>query len=369
MKKTLLALAIGSLALPLVAQAAPEFYGRLDVSINNSSADKKAGKDSTVYVSSVFNWVGIRGQADTHFDNLQLIYQIERGINLTEGSGDLTARNTYVGLQGKYVGKVYVGTYDGLVKQAGAKADLFNNTEADMSFFGIEGKNFYKNTINYRSPAYGGLSVGAQLMPGEGNTDVFKDDGTSYSSHNHGLFDAYALSVNYANKMFWANLAYEDSAEQVAAYAAGAPTASRADNEITTLRFATGIKLNDFELAALIQQRANNIKHTEGKLQYVVSAAKAMTDTLTLKAQYTGSEAARSLNTVKNNAAAIASVYDKDNNLKGQSITLGADYALGAGIKAYGFVSQLSESGQVKGTAIKGQGKWSQAVMGLNYIF
>lgn len=354
-------MAVGAALLPLVAQAAPEFYGRLNVSLDNVSVSPDATGSTTntfgptmssVDVNSIQNWVGIRGQVDLYDQNLKAIYQIERSVDITDGSGNMGARNTFVGLAGDNWGKVFLGTYDGVVKKAEGKVDQFNHTEADMARY-IGGQNRYSNTINYSSPNMSGLTFNVQIIPGEGRTD----NTTSTPETDHGLADGYGVSVNFKQDAFWANLAYEKGAEgesqTVPFYTAPGST----DNDGTsTLRITAGVDIGNISLAALVQQRdvdvPSSYADTDSRNDYLVSGAFGITDRLKLKAQI---------------AQAAGYFIEKDDKRKVQSYTVGADYALGKNVTSYILYSANSIDGKDAGT--KDDSEYNVASVGLTLKF
>jgi predicted porin len=375
MKRTLLAMAVGAALLPLVAQAAPEFYGRLNVSLSNTSVqaddsgstanafqldtvDGTTNTQSSVDVNSIQNWVGIRGEIPLYDQNLKAIYQVERGIDITNGNGNMSARNTFVGLAGDNWGKVFFGNYDSVVKKAEGKVDQFNHTEADMALY-IGGQNRYSNTINYQSANYSGLTFNVQIIPGEGS----KQDMTSSTPESeHGLADGYGASISFKQDTFWANLAYEksteDSSTAFAYYIAdGAPVAAGEDHGVSTLRLTAGIDIGNISLALLAQQRDSDdvagIK-IDKKNDYVVSGAFGVTERLKLKAQIAQAEGLYLLN-------------KDDDDRKIQSYTVGADYALGKNVTTYALYSANSIDGKFFGN--KDKSEYNVASVGLTLKF
>lgn len=313
-------MAVGAAFLPLVAQAAPEFYGRLDVS--TSYMDQTAGNNNEWSVDSTKNWVGIKGDAALYNDNLKLIYQFERGINLTDNNqveddgGDtvstsFTARNSYLGIASDNWGKVFLGTYDGVVKKAEGKVDQFNNTLADMESY-ISGQNRYANTINYQSANYSGLSFSVQSIQGEGRDDA-SGDTLPYDEQND-LADGYGVGISFTQDTFWANLAYEKGA----AVGENPTTLITGDIGIETLRATAGMNIGNIEFAALYQQNSDDLAGSDTLNDMLVSGAFAVSDRLKLKAQYGMHE--------------ITSKRDQN------VITLGADYELGKNVTSYALI-------------------------------
>lgn len=389
MKKSLLALAIAA-TLPLVAQAAPEFYGRLNVSLDNVavhddnfpampplvpgntfedlglSNTSESRVKASWNLNSILNWVGVKGDVELYNKNLKAIYQIERGIDITEGNGNFTARNTYVGLAGDKWGRAFVGNYDGLVKQAGVKADQFNNTEADIDLY-LGGENRYSNTLNYESPSLSGLSFAVQLKPGENN----RRNGASLANHGeNNLVDGMGVSVSFNQDNFWATAAYERDMESdqqsMRAYSRQfgyVPTGD--DFKTKTLRLSAGVNVGNISLAALAQQRKidnaisatlvpPNPLVTGVRNDYLLSGSVAATDRLKLKAQLaraTGPFFVRLLD---------------DRRI--DSYTVGADYALGKKVTTYVLYSNNSVGGKLAGV-FKDHSEYNVAAVGLTLNF
>ena len=110
MNRKLLALAVGAaLALPVAAQAAPKFYGTLDVSVENLDGEQfdfVVPPTGTVEVETLTmetnkSRLGIRGDEKISGD-LSVIYQVEYGITVdgdSANSVDLDARDRYSALR------------------------------------------------------------------------------------------------------------------------------------------------------------------------------------------------------------------------------------------------------------------------------
>lgn len=317
MKKTLLAMAVGAAFLPLVAQAAPEFYGRLDV--NTSYTDATDGVNNSWAVNSTNSWVGIRGDVPLYNQNLKAIYQVERGIDIAEGDGTMTSRNTFVGLAGDNWGRVFFGNYDGVVKKAEGKVDQFNNTPADMGGY-ISGQNRYGSTINYQSANYSGLTFNVQSIQGEGRTD--ETGNTHPGDIENDLADGYGVSINFTQDTFWANLAYEKGAAEADTTALVPPTppatSTSGDIGIETLRLTAGMSVGNIEFAALYQQNSDDLAGSDTLNDMLISGAFAVSDRLKLKAQY--------------------GIHEIDTKNDQNVITLGTDYELGKNVTSYALI-------------------------------
>lgn len=412
MKKSLLACAIAA-ALPLAVQAAPAtkaqtstastaasgpvFYGRLNVSLDNVDVDSSripaipplgtanntfdnaglSGAAENRYknawnLNSVLNWVGIKGDVALYNNNLKAIYQVERGIDITEGNGNLTARNTYVGLAGDNWGRLFVGNYDGVVKQAGVKADLFNNTEADIDLV-MGGENRYSNTLNYETPNLSGLSFAVQLRPGENK----RANGASLAGHGENKpWDGLGVSVSFTQDNFWAVAAYERGMETnertsrlySSLFASPAyPTGD--DYKTQTLRVSAGVNVGNVTLAALAQQRKedHNLGNALGtavgapfplstgvRNDYLLSGSVAATDRLKLKAQVASTKGDFFIKTLDDRQI--------------DSWTVGADYALGKKVTSYVLYSNNIVNGKfVK--VLHDKSQYNVAAVGLSLSF
>lgn len=334
MKKSILAIAVAAAALPLAAQAAtPDFYGRLGVALNYVNVDdndSNTANDAAWFMDNTKDsWVGIRGEVPLYNQDLQLIYQLEKGVTLTDSSSDLVTRNSFVGLGSDSLGSLFFGRYDSVVKDAEGRVDQFDYTAADMANTGIFGQNRYSNTINYQSADMGGLSFAVQTVLGENQT--VDDQGNP----NRGLADGYGVSVSFTQDTIWANLAYEVDATQVtSAVTTPIPVppfvkVTFVEQDRSIIRAAAGIDVGNLHGALLVQQVDQDGTNVDAQTQFVVSGAMDATEQLTLKAQYT--QAPQDLSKDPDELSAI---------------TLGADYELGQNITSYALISrqQLDES-------------------------
>lgn len=372
MNKKLIAAAVGALLCPLAAQASPTFYGLMNVSLDNYAVsdggmqpflDLGQTSQSNWRLQSVLNLMGIKDEVALYGDNLNLIWQVERGVDITEGKSGLSVRNSFVGLSGDSWGSVFFGTYDSLVKLAKVNADVFGMTEAD-AFNYLPGEDRYNNTLNYRSPNMGGVTIRLQIRPGEGER-VDASDRTGKTEH--GLADGYGASATYQTANFWTAVAYEKGIEDgVYEQNSYAPAVfiggGDIDYNISTLRFSIGGNIGDLQLGFVAQQRdaddvwsnpTTKIK-TQTKQDYMVSLAYQTTERLRLKLQgaYSGG---------------FYLVDDDDRKIK--SVTVGADYELGKNVVLYGFYTNNSIAGDWKGHAKASDGKYNVTGVGLHYLF
>ncbi|ASK33502.1 porin [Alcanivorax sp. N3-2A] len=322
-----------AVGLPMAVQAAPEFYGRINVSLDHvgdypdnklsgSLNDIQAGDNPLGdgwFLESNASRLGVRGSEPLDVAGLSVIYQLEVGYDADGDNDTFNTRNSFVGLDTPY-GKVFAGRYDSLVKIAEGRVDQFNNTAADLEnqFYGQRRNS---NTLNWESPAFGALTLRAQVGPGE-------DDEVGDPPNNDrktSLTDTYGLSATWVNDSLYGALAYEHSYLEIDVPNPAAPPASLAvAGDLDLVRAALGVKLGPWDLGAMVEQLRldpdlSGASRSDGT-SYLVSAGYRMTPRLTLKAQ--------------------AARFDSDDlGLENTTATGGADYALGRNTKVYGLVS------------------------------
>jgi predicted porin len=142
MKKLLVIAVAAALAAP-AAMADTTLYGKLHASVGSVKTTTAGVNSTTSRIDSNASRIGIKGA--TALDNgMEATYGLEYGINLDgvsgtgagntqniAGASTLEARNTFVGLKGKF-GEVRVGRHDTPGKLATAGLDVFADTAADM---------------------------------------------------------------------------------------------------------------------------------------------------------------------------------------------------------------------------------------------
>ena len=288
MKKTALSLAIAAV-LPTFANAEkvevemPEFYGKVNVSVQNTQEE---GKGSISELVSNASRLGVKGKIELKH-GLEGIYKLEYETQVDDGdkSGQTFAqRNIFAGIKGGF-GQVIVGKFDTPFKKAQSKIDLFNDLEGDIKSVISSHDNRKSNTIQYSTPKMSGLVATVAHIASEVET---VNDGTS-------------SSLTFSQKNIYAAIAYDTDVE--------------ADTD--ALRLVAQYSLSDFTFGALWEQD-NTAGSDNDKEGWVYSAAYKLNSDVKLKAQYGESDI------VKDNA---------------ETYSLGADYKLGKGAKAYAFVT------------------------------
>lgn len=232
-----LALAI---AAPALAQAPewPEIYGRVHLSadlLNN-------GDDTSRHLSDNSSRIGLRGHVPLDEDRLRAVYQVEiqAALNEADSSDELTLRNTFAGLQGRW-GLLRAGRIDTPVKRMRSNVDPFSDTVGDArnilrlntTAFADRGLrvNFdrrLKNSLNYTTPRFQGL--GAQVHY---STDADGDGSASNNDH-----EAWSALLDYERDATWIGLGYERY---------------RAGDTPTAWRVAASQGLGDWRLTGLYQ--------------------------------------------------------------------------------------------------------------------
>lgn len=152
------------------------FYGRVHV----SGEYLNDGDEGGLNVSSNSSRIGVKlsYQLDP---NLVLLGQIERTVDLSEGSSTLTARNTFVGLQGNW-GTVRAGYYDSPVKRILNAVEQFREQVGEGRNIVRSGEMHFdrrlRSGVHYTSPTKYNLTWMAHYGTSEqagANTDTDND--------------------------------------------------------------------------------------------------------------------------------------------------------------------------------------------------
>jgi predicted porin len=190
LQRKLLAAAVASTcALPAVALAQVpswiQIYGRANVTYERITTSNSSNTGTQPNQS---NWdlvdngsrIGVRGNKDLG-GGLTGLFQIESRVRLDEGFGELSSRDSYAGLAGRFgtvrlgrtVGPVYYATYDYI-----SMHNHDNGTSSDAllapTVVGNQAGAFMNNTVWYTSPKFGAFTVdvahsllGVTRLPGQ----------------------------------------------------------------------------------------------------------------------------------------------------------------------------------------------------------
>ena len=121
----------------------PDFYGHL-----NLSADYYFGESSQIKsdLNSNASRLGVRGDFRIN-EKITGIYQVEYQVDLEASP---TTRNTFLGFKGSF-GTIKAGKHDTPLKLAQLDADLFNDTQGDITNI-TRGENRPSSYLGYDSP-------------------------------------------------------------------------------------------------------------------------------------------------------------------------------------------------------------------------
>ncbi len=211
MKKTLLAIAVGSTFLASgAASADPTVYGRFNLALDSQKDEiglDFGTPDSTIKLRDNNNSsrLGVKGSEELGRGDLEIIYQMEFGIDPDGSESNVfSKRNLFVGLKGGF-GTVTAGFYDTLVKNVGGKVDQFGDTVGDITRL-MRGETRTGNQLTYIAPKFGGLTLSASAQLGEGRTA--SDD---VNEVEDGFADTIYLAAEYATGGLYAAVAYADN--------------------------------------------------------------------------------------------------------------------------------------------------------------
>lgn len=121
---------VGLVALTLaghVFAAGPDLYGKAHLSL--AFLEDDAG--DAMEIKSNSSRLGVKGDVDVD-ESLKVTYMFEFGIDMSDDSTNVSARNQYVGLAGHY-GEVRIGRHDTPYKTVSGAYDLFGDTVVDYN--------------------------------------------------------------------------------------------------------------------------------------------------------------------------------------------------------------------------------------------
>jgi predicted porin len=149
---------------------APQLYGRLNLGIEDMRLHG-AARETTVRMSNYRSVFGVRGSEAVGGD-LRVVYQVEGTLAPDAGTGAVAARDTRVGLDGRW-GTLFAGNWTTPYTSSSAALDPFYPTTA--GYMGIMGNGSaasadnasditsfdrrQRNSLHYWTPAWNGLSL------------------------------------------------------------------------------------------------------------------------------------------------------------------------------------------------------------------
>ncbi|MFT6977829.1 MAG: putative porin [Shewanella psychromarinicola] len=289
--KTLLASAIAvSVASSAYAADPLQVYGKLNVTAqSNDVADET---ETTIQSNS--SRFGVTGEFELSH-SLEAFYTIEYEVDTGDDTKEnFKARNQFVGLKGDF-GAVSVGRNDTILKISQGKIDQFNDLAGDMKTM-FKGENRMAQTATYYTPMFGDFQAGVTYVA-SGDSDQVVGDNTTGE-------DGVSMAVMYGDAglkstPIYAAIAYDS---KVKGY--------------DTARATVQGKVAGLVIGGLYQQQ-EQLDSGITDNGFLLSTAYGIND-VTLKAQY----------------------QDMEN--KGDSWSVGADYALGKPTKLFAFYTANS---------------------------
>jgi len=202
------------------AQSSVTLYGIVDPTIEyarTTGANKANGDVPPVWrQNSNSSLWGMRGKEEISKD-LSAIFQIEYGFNAATGTGP-SARDQFVGMTSATAGTVQLGILTTPMRGMGGKLNhlpgstsLANNIGIMTTLNGTQTNLNARlaNSIQYTTPAFGGLTAQAVISPGEGSTPPTNSNVTGTAgTPNNGMY-AYGFGAQYAAGRVYAGYAYE----------------------------------------------------------------------------------------------------------------------------------------------------------------
>jgi predicted porin len=314
MNRKLLALAIGAaLALPVAAQAAPSFYGKLDVSTEHLDGDRVGADVSETTLESNKSRIGVRGEEKLSND-LSVVYQVEWGVSVDGDSvngPDLSQRDRFLGLKHNSLGTLRLGRLNTPLKEAEGPVDVFNGTRLDMENV-FAGQERESNSIAYSSPTFADAITARLTHITEEGTGTGTSQSASLVYDRDGLYLALGLDNDVVGDA--------DDGTLNADVSFYGPSV-----EADTIRLVAGIDLSGLRLGALYQQsEAEGAGIQPEQTGYLLSAAYTL-DKWTFKGQFAASEG--ELGPVD-----LGEITQ---------LSVGADYQWTQSFKTYGFLGKF----------------------------
>jgi hypothetical protein len=262
MKRLLLPASILLISSGQLALADTSFYGKANVSFQNTEMESKTPQTEQWELNSNASRLGIKGSTKVDDTALTVIYQAEFEIAVDDGDSSgqtFKQRNIFVGLKGDF-GTVMAGNFDTATKLLSKEVDQFNDLVLGDVKSILEGENRVKNIVQYSSPTLlGGLSFTAAVVPGENR--AAKEDNVA---------DGNVFSVQYKADNFLAAVAHDTDIDGY-----------------DTTRAVASTSLGQLDLGALLQTAEKaGATNTEQEDSALVSAAFKATDKWVVKAQY-----------------------------------------------------------------------------------
>jgi len=299
MKEKLIALVVaGSLAAPMMAQAAPTVYGKVHLSYGSVEDQDSTGSviEDNWQMRSHASRFGVKGDRDLG-NGLSAIYKFEWQVDYEQGTdAGFDRRNMYAGLKGHW-GQVRFGRHDTPLKMAQGKFDLFGDTDADIKHAGDQdGEDRLDNVAAYLGQS-GNIKYAVALIPGEG-------DGVTAGD---GISDALSASIAYDAGPLYVALAqtsYDD-------------TGAAAGTENSLTRLVGTYKMGNMQIGALYQTGVESVTVAADEEDWMgLSFSTSFAGNNKFKLQYITSEDSATIKT-ENTVMAVGLDHKFDKKTKG----------------------------------------------------
>ncbi|WP_269619301.1 porin [Zhongshania sp. BJYM1] len=293
------------------AQAEVSFYGRANISYQNTSREIGSNSDQWELNSNASR-IGVKGSIPVDDTNITAIFQAEYEVAFDDGESatDQTfkQRNTFAGLTGSW-GTIIAGQVDTDTKNIRREVDLFNDLAlGDIKNF-ISGENRVKNTIRYSTPSLlNHLSGSIAVVPGENS-----------STDQDGPADGSTLSLRYDGDNFVVAYAHDDEIN--------GKNIDRAIAHVDFMSIGIGLLIQTAEISRPV---ANNEEEEEAGL---LSLKYHATDKLDLKVQTGHTE---------------IDLFNSEKEL--DQIAIGIDYRISKSLMAYGYSAQITSKTDTNST-------------------
>jgi predicted porin len=204
-----------------------DVYGKVMLSLDK--VDEDNGDDQWELNSNASRF-GVKGYGDTGIDGLEVFYQMEWAVDITDESKEenISSRNQFIGVRGSF-GQLLAGRHDTPAKSLAKSVDFFNDYQMEFKS-AFNGEVRASNTVQYSTPKMGGLKAKIAIIPGED------------TANNDGLADGISASVEYQAGKLTLGAAIDDGVE---------------GNDVETLRAIAKYKINNFEFGFMYHDAEN----------------------------------------------------------------------------------------------------------------
>ena len=257
--KRFLSIAVIS-ALPLVATAEVQVYGRANVSLQRSEVNDESINE----LASNASRIGVKGDAAIS-ESLKGTYRMEFEVQVDDGDKDgqtFSQRNIYAGLEGS-AGQVIAGKFDTPLRTVQNKVDLFNDLPGDIKNTVTDSENRASNSVMFTTPvSWGPVKASFDLILSE---EEKVDDGVS-------------LSFAYDSEGIYVGAAYDKDVVDVS---------------VEVVRLVGQFNFSGFQLGLLAENQDPKDSTLNKGDGYLVSLQYKTSDKIALKAQYGQSDIVR----------------------------------------------------------------------------